>query len=223
MDEPTPLSANLDQWMQSRGMRQRVFDADDAEGWEDADLAAQAAEQAHTVATRRWHLAVPQEFHGAHLERDFQTADWLTEAIGWTQHATRNVLLAGPVGTGKTHLAAAMCRPACHEGLKVRLLSEPWLLDLMRPGGEDDVMEVLAEDVDRLVIDDVGTARMTEWSSERFGMLVDARWSQRRPTVFTTNLDPVQLATHVGPRAYSRMTGGTLRIALTGIDRRTGR
>lgn len=221
MSEPTPLSAQLGQWMTDRGMSQRpVFEPDDAEGWADADLAAQAAEHAHSVATRRWHQAVPQEFHGVHLERDFRSAPWLTSAIAWSQTVGGNVLIVGPVGTGKTHLASAMIQPWCQAGLTVQLISEPWLFDSLRPGGPEDAMAVLAEDVDRLVIDDVGQARVTEWSAERFGMLVDARWSQRRPTVFTTNRDPAQLVAHVGARAYSRMTGGALKIALTGDDRR---
>lgn len=217
--EPTPLSAGLERWRADHGIR-AVPDLPPV----DVDLVEMAADMRHVQSQRndrRWHRSVPQRFHRADL-CDFDVhAPWFDPAMMWSCRSDlrRNVVIVGPVGTGKTHLAAAMCRPANDVGLNVRLLSTAKLLDLLRPGGPDDALDELL-DIDRLIIDDVGVERVTDWTAERFGLLVDERWAEDLPTVFTSNLTTSALEAHVGQRCYSRMVGGALGIELRGVDRR---
>ncbi len=141
--------------------------------------------------------------------------------VDWSLHAAgRNVVLSGPTGVGKTRLAIAACRQAHYDGLEVRVFSVVRLLDLLRPGGPDGAMSDLV-DVDRLIVDDLGMEKPSDWTAERLGALLDARWSDERPTVVTTNLERAALEAHLGAWAFSRLVGDdAIRIRISGSDRR---
>lgn len=219
MSTPEPLSTGLDRWRGEHGIRV-VPDLPDVDV-DEVELHEQLGEIVQARNDRRWHRSVPQRFHRAELT-DFDVhAPWFDPALMWACRSDmrRNVVIVGPVGTGKTHLAAAMCRPANDMGLDVRLVSIVRLLDELRPGGPDGALDDLLA-LDRLIVDDVGREKPTDWTAERFDMLVDERWAEDLPTIFTSNMEPKVLAEHVGERCYSRMAGGALGIQLTGTDRR---
>lgn len=222
--EPTPIIEHLHDWQRGHGLR-IVSEVELAEIERDEfdEIEAAAARSQQEQRDRRWHRAVPQRFHHAQLADFDSTLPWFGPAELWARHdSRRNVVLLGPVGAGKTHLATALCRPACDDELEVRLLSITKLLDMLRPDGPPGTFDALCE-IDRLIIDDVGTEKVTDWTQERFGLLVDQRWSEERPTVFTTNLAPAGLEQHVGARCYSRMVGGALVIEVVDRDRRRAR
>jgi len=61
-----------------------------------------------------------------------------------------------------------------------------------------------------LVLDELGRERVSEWRDEMLHLIVNARYSHRRATIFTTNFDinddPVNgLQSRVGFRIYSRL------------------
>ena len=67
------------------------------------------------------------------------------------------------------------------------------LLKLVRDtyaGGDATEMDVLRPvlDADLLVLDDLGAEKTSEWVQETLGLVVNTRYSERRPTIFTTNL-----------------------------------
>lgn len=134
-----------------------------------------------------------------------------------------NLVLLGAVGVGKTHAALAAARADHERGLEVVFLPVVELLDLLRPGGPehalDDVMHC-----DRLVVDDLGHERSTDWTWERLGAVVNRRWLEERPIIATSNLDPPELSAAVGERTYSRLVGdGAVVIHVAGDDRRRKR
>lgn len=171
------------------------------------------------LAESRWHAVCPQRFHRAQLEDfDGDTGEALWE---WSrQPQGRNLVLLGPVGTGKTHAALAAVRDAHGRGMDLRFMPMVELLDMLRPGGPEGALYDLA-DVDRLVVDDVGSEKPTDWTAERFYALVNRRWLEELPTVFTSNLPAAELEQHVGPRTFSRLVGSdAVVIGLKGHDRR---
>jgi DNA replication protein DnaC len=198
----------------SKNLHPSVVEADDAE------IEQIIASATSGVAERRWNAAMPQRFLRADLA-DFASAPFHDKLHAWSIHADgRNVLLSGPTGVGKTRLAVAACRQAHWDGLEVRLFGVVKLLDLLRPSGPDGALDDLV-DVDRLIIDDLGMEKPSDWTGERISGLFDARWSEERPTVVTTNLAPDDLAAHLGQYTYSRLAGaGAIRVRLTGEDRR---
>jgi hypothetical protein len=215
-DDPRPI--NLREWSARAAAKAAghpsVVEPDDAE------LDQLIASATSGVAERRWHSAIPQKFHRAQLD-DFCGAPFHAQILEWSFDAHgRNLVLAGPTGVGKTRLAVAACRQAHYDGAEVRLFGVVKLLDLLRPGGPDGALDDLV-DVDRLIVDDLGMEKPSDWTGERLSALIDARWSEERPTIVTTNLPKDALAAHLGPYTYSRLVGdGSIRVRITGTDRR---
>lgn len=140
----------------------------------------------------------------------------------------RNVVIAGPVGTGKTHLAIAMARAAFTPWLFAPVIEA---LDAMRPGGDEKIGPTRLQGVGLLVLDDLGSERSTDWTMDRLYAIVNRRWMEERTTIVTTNLrlgtgvagDPGYLVTAIGERLYSRLVDGAIGVTLTGEDRRRNR
>lgn len=221
-EEPTAgelMQAQLDR-LRERQPR-LVLPPDD---YEDPELAAARAEGLAAMRAGRWLRIIPSRFVDATLEGlDGEQARALPQLDAWARHqAGRNLVITGPVGTGKSHAAAAVVRHAFMErGADVAWYLVAKLLDDLRPSGPLDTLDDLI-DVDLLVLDDLGAEKASEWTAERLYVLVAERWSQERPTVVTTNLDST-LAAAVGPRLFSRLVGSSaVVVRLAGKDRRMG-
>jgi DNA replication protein DnaC len=129
-------------------------------------------------------------------------------------------VLLGPVGVGKSHAAVAATRGLHHDGHEVQFLPVVELLDLLRPGGPERALYDLAN-LDVLIVDDLGSERGTDWTAERLYALVNRRWLEETPTVFTSNLSPPDLQDALGERTFSRIVGNdAVTLTLSGRDRR---
>jgi len=172
-----------------------------------------------------WARSIPSRFVWATLA-DFtdQLPEVRDSLHDWSENpAGRNLVLLGPVGTGKTHAAVAAVRAAHDRGADVAFAPVVELLDELRPGGPEHALAEYAH-ADVLVLDDLGSERPTEWTGERLYALINRRWLEERPTVATTNLDPDPLREAVGDRVFSRLVGNdAVVLRLTGKDRRRRR
>lgn len=181
--------------------------------------AVRAAHLADTSA-ERWQRMVPPKYRGATLDLlEAKPRELLSEwAFG---PEGRNVLVAGPVGVGKTFAAFAAVRPFVEAGSSVVFWPTVRLLDALRPGG-DDLAYTTAMACDLLVLDDLGAERVTDWSAERFYAIVNERWMYDRPIIVTTNAaSSDELANLTGERLRSRLLGHRdVVVRLAGDDRR---
>jgi DNA replication protein DnaC len=103
------------------------------------------------------------------------------------------LLLLGPCGVGKTHLAVAALRELVgrgHEGVFYdyrELLKE--IQASYNPVSQTSEMEVLEPvlKVEVLLLDDLGASKPSAWVLDTVGHILNARYNENRVTLLTTN------------------------------------
>jgi DNA replication protein DnaC len=138
----------------------------------------------------------------------------------------KGLYFCGGVGTGKTHLAVAVMNELIRKKRTPSLfVTVPELLDNLRetynkPGRNLDEWMDAVQNAEFLVLDDLGSERTTEWVRERIFVIVNHRYREALPTVFTSNIGPKDLAEQLGERTASRIIAMCDWIALEGDDYR---
>jgi len=125
----------------------------------------------------------------------------------------RWLVLEGPYGCGKTHLAVAIANTRLESlGEKVVFITAPDLLDILRATFSPDSaasFDAYFEQIRRvplLVLDDLGVENPSGWAKEKLFQLLNFRHVNRHPTVVTTNTPFDDL----DPRISSRMMQGDI-------------
>jgi DNA replication protein DnaC len=140
------------------------------------------------------------------------------------------LLFIGQTGTGKTHLAVAVLRKLMAKGFQGLFFDYMNLLERIRAGWDDlanaadrDAYQSCL-DADVLLLDDVGSHRVSEFVEDTITGIVTYRCNHNKPLIVTTNLpDPdadfnlfkrsasgesryqTSLAERIGVRARSRL------------------
>lgn len=106
------------------------------------------------------------------------------------------LLLAGDTGTGKTHLAVAALKAIIDKGHEGIFFDYQNLLDRIRSsydkssGSADKETFRSALDAEVLLLDDLGSHRVTDWVEDTVTSIVTYRCNHRKPLIATTNLSP---------------------------------
>jgi DNA replication protein DnaC len=120
------------------------------------------------------------------------------------------LLLMGPCGVGKTHLAVAALRALMNRGHEARFYDYRELLKELQASYDPDhpisemgvLGPVLKTEV--LLIDDIGASKPSPWALDTVGHILNKRYNENRVTLLTTNyLDAAD-----GEPGVSRMPSG---------------
>ncbi len=137
---------------------------------------------------------------------------YATDPYGW-------LVLRGGVGSGKTHLAAAIANEAVQLGNAVLFAIVPDLLDHLRAtfsptsAIQYDKMFEGVRSTFLLVLDDLGTESATPWAQEKLFQLINHRYNNQLPTVITTNRRLESLDERIVSRIGDRVLCTVVEIA----------
>lgn len=151
---------------------------------------------------------LPRE--GAKAARD-AAYTFAREPKGW-------LVIIGPNGNGKTHLAAAIANSLRQRGVVVLFLNVPDLLDDLRnafdPRREkDDTVlsyEERFETIKRaptLILDDFGAESATLWANEKLYQILNYRTDMGLPTVITSNVKLKDMEARLQSRLGNKRLG----------------
>jgi DNA replication protein DnaC len=125
--------------------------------------------------------------------------------------ANRNLLICGPTGAGKSHLAQALAHEACRQGLQVLFISCSKMLSHLAAGRADRSVERRLQTYlrpDLLIIDDFGLKPLSNPGPEDMYEVINERYER----------GSVMLTSNRAPEEWPELFGDPL-LASAGLDR----
>jgi len=123
----------------------------------------------------------------------------------------KGLLLMGGPGVGKTHLVVALLKELIARGADGLFVDYQELLkqiqasyDTTARTAERHVMGPVLE-TEIVVIDDLGANRISDWVEDTINYLLNHRYSNRKPTLLTSNLSEGEFEDRLGIRVASRL------------------
>ncbi len=191
----------------------------------DEDMAAKQREIDMEMIRRKADIML------ARLPSRYREADYIPGPVGhlaaqWVTDYRKgergSLVILGPVGTGKTWLAAAIAQDLMinPRPVPVTMTTVSDLLAALRPtqGLDVDIQQFILTPI--LILDDLGQENQTDWTKEQMYRLSHARYHEGRPTIVTSNLTGEEIKTTYESRTVQRLFGGARLIEITGESRR---
>lgn len=198
----------------------------DARHSQDLDQRSKAAgiQRDRLLNERLLDAGIPDRFTGCTLDnwsaeapaqaQALAACGGFVEAFEQNFAAGRSAMLLGTVGTGKTHLGAAMLqaviREHAHDGLHGLYATAGSIIrDVKATFGnrgrtEADVYADLVRP-DLLVIDEVGVQHGTDFERQVLFEVINGRYEKIKPTIVVSNLGVTELRQCLGDRAVDRL------------------
>ena len=144
-------------------------------------------------------IAEDTESRALFAEACHAAAKYAENPNGW-------LVLVGPNGSGKTHLAAAIANHCIKSEQVVFFMHVPDLLDDLRaayaPNSEVTYSDLYTQVVEAplLILDSLGAHSSTPWAEEKLQQVINHRFNAELPTIVTTANDLVELDPYIRSR-----------------------
>ncbi|MCP5200398.1 MAG: IS21-like element helper ATPase IstB [Gammaproteobacteria bacterium] len=150
------------------------------------------------------------------------SGDWIRQSL--------NLCLTGPTGCGKTWIACALGNQACRQGLSVRYLRLPTLLEQLRIAhGDGSYVRLMGQllKTDLLILDDWGIQALTNPQRNDLMEVIEDR-HDRRSTLIASQLPIDHWHEYIGEATLAdaildRLLHGAHRLNLSGGSMRKER
>ena len=129
-----------------------------------------------------------------HSQQQFQRA--CEAALKFAANPQGWLLICGPSGVGKTHLAVAIANQQLKNNAPVLFITVPDLLDHLRAAFAPESELSYDRLFDRvrnapvLILDDLGIQSGTSWAQEKLDQLLNHRYQNHLPTIITSETVP---------------------------------
>lgn len=166
------------------------------------------------------------EFANAHLSKLDHSPEIIKIMYDWCMDPKHIFYFNGTAGVGKTYFSAAFYNYLIEKRCNVRMYSEGYLFDELKLcigmssweiGGR---MQTICE-ADYLIIDDMGSTKISDWTKEMLFKLVDLRYNSHKPTLITSNWTQKIIKENFHERFSSRLFAArNVILELNETDRR---
>ena len=177
---------------------------------------------------RRFSERTFDNFDSSRNKQAFEKAFAYAENFEDMMRNGKGLVFIGEVGTGKTHLAAAITNHVIKNyGIVAKFGAFVDLLEQMKKQfgqnvSDDQILDVLLS-VPLVVLDDVGKERQSEWTRSILYQVVNSRYEAYKPMIFTSNDEPRMLEQNIGEATFSRLVEMCDFIHMNGADYRKQR
>ncbi len=136
----------------------------------------------------------------------------------------RNIIFYGNVGTGKSFLSGCIAKELLDRGTSILYFSAVQLFQsLLNASYNTDKSELnhlydTLYSSDLLIIDDLGSEHITDYSRSQLFQILNERALRRKPFLLSTNFDLQKLREEYSERIFSRLIDSSYLCRLTGPD-----
>lgn len=189
-------------------------------GIENSGFASLIKEQSFENFSLDFYAKNPQQHEMMKKNRDFL----VRYGEGFDPKSSPSILMMGGTGLGKTHLSSSLARKVIEKGNDVfytgaiDLFSQFETQRFKTYSNEPNELIERYFECDLLIIDDLGTEMVNQFSVSTLYNLLNDRLSRRKPTVVSTNLSKDEIQKKYTDRITSRMLGEYQVLFFVGTD-----